>query len=336
MDAYRNIFMILDSVEHCNELHKVNPEGDPEYWRVYETAEVLLDRNPEAFEEWINEVHSNENCYDLAYTFFQTLVNASSDDELLLRMFKGSEPTSMMFRDITFPSHMKAHWTGTMVDASPLRSEDIDRANQFLNANGFPTGEVISTTLRDLQDVGETEEWVDPELANKMMDRMYWNLTPTAYSILYLTAVLFYVRLVCNYRYQCPFGSFGDAYKSSLQDLMEQREPRSKIVPDEMCRIDGEFELDRVCFKEVSILTNGFGEDHTATFYKPHESKNDFAAHQEIIAVPGALFGISYGDQIHKIKLDYERMTREQADTTRDLVIPFVRNLQNARETFGI
>jgi hypothetical protein len=322
MSTYPNVFLAVDAVESTGQ----TPHS--QYWRIYKVAEELLYKNPLAFEMWIHDLHDDENCYPLPYTFFRALVRASADDTDLIRLFIGTETKSVMFNDIEFPSHKKANRFGRMVATSGSRRPDLTRANQFLNTNGVPTGEVISTTLRDLLETRITEEWVNPVLADKMMDRMFWNLSTTGYGALYLTAVLFYARIVCNYGYSLPMAFTDEG--PTLEDIISYTEWGSMKVPLEMCRVDGEFELDSVCFREFHMLTKDYGDAHTATFYKPDDD-DDFAAHQEVVAVPGGLFCVSHGDKFHKIKLDYERMTRKQAKTTQEMIVPFVNNLQSAR-----
>jgi hypothetical protein len=319
-----SIFVALDTIER-------ESKNEVSYWKVYEIAERAMMENPGKFMEWISILHDEENPHPLPYTFFQTIVCALSHEESLIREFVGREIGSVMFSDIDFPRHMKTNRFGRMVSGSGCRGEDIRRSNTVLNSYGVPTDEIISGTLAALLEIRETGEYINPDLAEKMMDRMFWSLSEKSYAVLYLTAIMFYTRIVCNYRFTLPSHFYDDP--RTLSELISHPDMRNLCVPDEMCWIDGEFELERICYREANMLTSDYPEEYKGKLYLSRgygelfPGMRDFHSHQEIIATPGSLLCVSYGDQIHKIKLDYERMTEKQASTTRDLVVPFVKNL---------
>jgi len=160
---------------------------------------------PEIFAEWARNPDK-----DGLLGFLRAMVLSDNSRFNVIRYFFGNEDTSMMFADVDFPKDKKHHhikWgTGaamgeTMGDVDHLH-EYLNKANQVLNSNGMPTGEVKNGTLDLL-----AKEWLkdysvkgkNPELLEEMIRAFYENMSPVAYAVLHQTMMMIYTKFVSSY-----------------------------------------------------------------------------------------------------------------------------------------
>ena len=154
-------------------------------------------------EEWLKNPHDEG-----MLGFLRAIIHMDDPKVEVINCFFGHEHESMMFTDIPFPNDKKYHhlsWEDPPIGFTIERRveynhEFLNKANQVLNSNGMPSGEVRSTTLDLLAKEWEkgcgSDRGHNPELLEMMVQRFYRNMTPVAYAVLHQTMMMTFSRFV--------------------------------------------------------------------------------------------------------------------------------------------
>lgn len=151
-------------------------------------------------EEWLVNPH------DGMLGFLRSIIAMDDKKVGVIDCFFGHEHESMMFSDITFPDDKLYHhlsWETPLIGFTiehrvEYNHEFLNKANQLLNSNGMPSGEVRSETLDLLAKEWEkgccSDRGNNPELLEMMVQRFYRNLSPVAYAVLHQTMMMTFAR----------------------------------------------------------------------------------------------------------------------------------------------
>lgn len=208
-----SLFTVLDEINAAWEEDKAAAYPDHGYEpserkfpdvanRCFRVASYNFRNTPEIFEEWAR--HPDK---DGMLGFLRAMVLSDNSRLNVIRDFFGKEDTSMMFADVSFPKDKRYHHIKWGMDSYGNGDvyhvyEYMKKANQILNRNGIPTGEVKNETLDLL-----AKEWLkdysvkgkNPELLEMMIRSFYENMSPVAYAVLHQTMMMIYTKFVSSY-----------------------------------------------------------------------------------------------------------------------------------------
>jgi len=148
-------------------------------------------------EEWMKNPHDEG-----MLGFLRAIIHMDDPEVEVINSFFGHEHTSMMFSDITFTDDYHYHhlsWEDPPIGFTIERRveylhEFLNKANQLLNSNGMPSGEVRSETLdllaKEWQKGCYSDRGNNPELLEMMVQRFYRNMSPVAYAVLHQAMTL--------------------------------------------------------------------------------------------------------------------------------------------------
>ena len=167
------------------------------------TSRIHRAKDTKMLEDWLIDPN-----YDGLLGFLRAIIHMDEEHVGVINIFFGHEHESMMFSDIVFPNDKKYHhlsWEDPPIGFTIERRveynhEFLNKANQLLNSNGMPSGEVRSNTLdllaKEWQKGCFSDRGNNPELLEMMVQRFYRNMSPVAYAVLHQTMMMTFSRFV--------------------------------------------------------------------------------------------------------------------------------------------